>query len=486
MNKKILWKLLASFATILLLFSMVLGTVFLYLFRQQTININQIELKKKAVSIAETISSFQSLENNQTMGMGSYRAYLRFVNELALADVWIINENYELVPTGRRMSGMQPEMPPEEAMDMIPDILEGKENKKEISSGMFKTPSLIVGEPITLPDSTVIGAVLIRAPIKGINAAINQGISALFAGILAALFFAAAAALWLSYRLTAPLRRIRKAALALAAGDYKAKSGVFQKDEIGQLASVIDFLADRLLQAEKERAALDKLKEDFVANVSHELRTPVAVLRGSIEVLQDGTVSNPKEILEYYDQMLSESRHLERLVNDLLDLSRLQDNSFHLDMSEVNLCDIVRDATRSGRRFATQKSISIDFKIPEEECTVLGDYGRIRQMLLIFIDNAIKFSHRETTVSITLHVQNDQYILSVLDYGEKIPKELLPHIFDRFKKVNIEKNKDGTGLGLAIAKQIADRHQIRIEVESNEESTSFTLSLPRFFQQTPQ
>lgn len=476
MNKKILWKLIASFATVLLLFSVVLGTVFLLLFRQHTIEINRTDLEKKAVSIADTISSFQSLDETGNMGMGGggYRAYLRFINELAMADVWIIDQNYSFITSGHR-AGIKPEMPPMEAMDMVPEILEGKGNKREFSTGIFKTPTLIVGEPIILPNGHVTGAVLVRAPIKGINAAIGQGLSALAAGILAALFFAAAAALLLSYRLTAPLHKIRKAALALAAGDYDAKSGVIQKDEIGQLASVIDFLAHRLSEAEKERKALDKLKEDFVANVSHELRTPVAVLRGSVEVLRDGTVSNPDEVLEYYDQMLSESCHLERLVNDLLDLSRLQDNSFVLTMAEVNLCDIIRDAVRSGRRFAIQKSVDIESVLPGEDCTVWGDYGRIRQMLLILIDNAIKFSNEGTTISIQLNIQDSQYLLSVTDYGETIPVQLFPHIFDRFKKINMEKNKGGTGLGLAIAKQIADRHHVRIQAESSQGRTCFSL-----------
>lgn len=145
----------------------------------------------------------------------------------------------------------------------------------------------------------------------------------------------------------------------LGEGDYSARTQVRQRDEIGQLAGTIDILAQRLAEVDHQREELDRMRDDFIANVSHELRTPVAVLRGSVELLADGTVDDPAEIQEYYGQMLGESRHLERLVNDLLELSRLQNAQFRLETAPVDLRDVLRDAARGN---------------PSQDCPK-GNYG---------------------------------------------------------------------------------------------------------------
>ena len=267
---------------------------------------------------------------------------------------------------------------------------------------------------------------------------------------------------------------MKNAALALSEGDYSAKTNVKTKDEIGQLAGVLDTLSQRLKLAEEERENLDKMQEDFIANVSHELRTPVAVLRGSLELLKDGTVNSPEDVSEYYHQMLSESRHLERLVNDLLELTRLQDSSFQLRMEEVNLCHMVKDAARAIRRTAQSKQIIINTTLPDEECFINGDYDRIRQLFLILLDNAVKFSYEHGSIEIILICQNDIKLM-ITDHGSGIAAEEIPYIFDRFHKLNTKENKSGTGLGLPIAGEIAKRHNGTISVQSDEVSTSFSI-----------
>ena len=139
-------------------------------------------------------------------------------------------------------------------------------------SGLLNAPTLTVGVPIRTADG-ISGAVLLHSPVSGVNEAVLQGLSALAAGAFIALVLAGTAAVWLSYRFTNPLRRMKDAARCLAEGDYTAKTGVVQEDEIGQLAQTIDLLSIRLTEAKKQQAALDQMKQDFVANVSHELRT---------------------------------------------------------------------------------------------------------------------------------------------------------------------------------------------------------------------
>lgn len=470
MKNKILIKLLAAFGVVMLLFSIVLGSVFLVLFREHAVKINRTAMEQQAVSIADTLSSYQR------GSMGGYGAYLRFLDKLALADVWIVDEDLGITTCGPEKSTVHYDDLPENAGQIVSRVFSGEQTYGAEFSGLLGVNALTVGVPIYSGD-TVVGAVLLHAPASGVNDAVAQGMLTLVVGCAAALLFAGMAAFFLSYRFTCPLSRMKTAALALADGNYEAKTGVSSTDEIGQLAETLDILAQRLRAAEVERENLDRSRDRFVADVSHELRTPVAVMRGSIELLRDGTVSRPDEVLEYYNQMLTESRHLERLVNDLLELSRLQDAGFQLRKEEINLCDVVSDAVRAIRPAMQAKYIAIDTTVPETECLLSGDYGRIRQLLFILLDNAVKFSPEGGAIQITL-AKTEGCTLTVTDHGIGIPQEDLPHIFDRFYKTNSKENKNGTGLGLAIASEIVKRHNARISAQNGEDGTSFRVVFP--------
>ena len=251
-------------------------------------------------------------------------------------------------------------------------------------------------------------------------------------------------------------------ALRLSAGDYTAKTGVRQKDEIGMLANSIDQLSDRLLAAQSESERLEELRRSFVANISHELKTPVTVIRGSLEALCDGVITDPEQMQNYHRQMLKESLFLQRLINDLLDLSKLQNTEFQIEMQPLNLCDILSDAVRSAEHLAQKKEIELQLQLDVPALPITGDYGRLRQMLLIVLDNAIKFSPPHSTVELAL----SNRVVSVTDHGKGIAADELPHIFDRFYKAASADNQTGSGLGLAIAKQIAERHGVAVAVTS--------------------
>jgi signal transduction histidine kinase len=268
---------------------------------------------------------------------------------------------------------------------------------------------------------------------------------------------------------------MKDTAIRLAEGDYTAKTEVFQQDEIGELAEAVDSLAERLDEASRESEKLDQLRRDFVANISHELRTPVTVIRGSLEAICDDVVTDREQVKQYHQQMLNESLYLQRLVNDLLDLSRLQNTQFQMEQQEVNLCELLRDVVRSAGQLAKKKNIDIQLEMDASLLQMMGDYGRLRQMFFIILDNAIKFSPEKAVVRV---ICKDQ-IISIQDYGIGIAKNDLPYLFDRFYQVKSEQNKSGTGLGLAIAKEIADRHQIKVTVSSVQgEGTTVQFYLP--------
>lgn len=478
MKNKIVWKLAACFAAVLLVFTAVLGGVYAAVFRRHTIQLEREAMEQQAASIAGTLASF---EEGGGVGMGrggkgGYGAYLRFLDVLTTAEVWIVNADRTLIAPGRDPASGGA-LPPG-AEEILTKVLAGQRTYGEEFSSLLDAPALTVGVPIQTAEG-VSGAVLLHSPVSGIDTAVARALSVLWMGAAAALLLAGATAVLLAWRFTAPLERMNRTALRLAEGDYTARTAVDQGDEIGQLARSIDLLAGRLKAAGEQREALDRLRQDFFANVSHELRTPVAVLRGSLEVLRDGTVFEPEEVASYYDQMLAESRQMERLVNDLLELTRLQDSQFRLEMEEVNLCDILRDAVRAIRQTARKKEVEVLLSCPEEECLVTGDYGRLRQLLLILLDNGVKFSRPGGKVELELRDTQEGRIIQVTDWGRGIPPEELPCIFDRFWTAHSPGKGNGTGLGLAIAREIAERHGAKLRAESGQGRTCFSVCFAR-------
>ena len=210
---------------------------------------------------------------------------------------------------------------------------------------------------------------------------------------------------------------------------------------------------------------------------------PITVIRGSIEAICDGIISEPEQLLEYNKQILSDSIHLQRLVNDLIDLTKLQNTDFSIDKSTINLFEIINDAVRSMKQLSTRKGIKINFDIQnidvEESYLFIGAYQRIRQMIIIVLDNAIKFSNENQKIDIFLKKINQKYELKICDSGKGIDSENIGQIFNRYHKSNTEENKNGMGLGLAIAKEIAIRHNIEILVKSEPNvKTVFTFLIP--------
>lgn len=465
MRNKMVWKLSGYFAASLIVFSIIISAIFFAFFRTNTIEIHKAELQERAKKISDTLSSVSNTNMQKGQNSG-YGAYIKFLNDIAMADVWIVDENLDIITYGMGQHAVTTTNElPDNAKQIVDDVFAGETEFSESFSNMLDTPSLTVGTPIKAADGTIIGVVLLHSPINGINLATSKGLLILGYSITIALIITILLSVWLSYNFTKPLKRMNLAAIKLAEGDYTVKTDINQYDEIGTLANNIDVLAERLDEASKESEKLEGLRRDFIANISHELRTPIAVIRGSLEALADGVITEENQVHEYYSQMLSESKHLQTLVSDLLDLSKLQNMDFQLDMSTVSLCDLMNDVVRSAKSLASEKDISILYENTTVNCAVSGDYGKLRQMIMIIIDNAIKFSPKGGNIYIDLS-QKDNLMLSIRDEGSGIAPENLPNIFDRFFKTTSEENKTGTGLGLAIAKQIAQRHNIDLEVFS--------------------
>jgi len=345
----------------------------------------------------------------------------------------------------------------------VRDVFRGETSFSEGFSDLAGAPTLTVGAPI-YEGKQVVGALLLNDAVSGIQDAVASGQRVLLFSAAAALLLSILLSVLFSYSFTRPISRMKATAGRLSEGDYSAKTGLNRKDEFGDLAASIDVLSDRLQAAREAGRRQEQQRNDFLANVSHELRTPVTVLRGSLEALSDGVVTEPGMVRDYYRQMLRETQGLQRLVNDLMELARLQNADFPIQSAPLSLQDVLLDALRGAERLAQGKDIHIQRDIIQTSVPFTGDYERLKQMLLIVLDNAVKFSPPQSA----LHVRMDRDLISIRDEGPGIPQEDLPNVFDRFYKSRGGENRQGSGLGLAIARQIAQRHGMQIELESRE------------------
>ncbi|WP_227413848.1 ATP-binding protein [Cytobacillus luteolus] len=231
-----------------------------------------------------------------------------------------------------------------------------------------------------------------------------------------------------------------------------------------------------------EERRLDKLREDFIANVSHELRTPISMLQGYSEAIIDDIASTEEEKREIAKVIYDESLRMGRLVNDLLDLARMQASHISLNIEEAEITELVNRIIRKFQGPAKERNIKLSLVKPDSLGAFQLDPDRIEQVLTNLIDNALRHTESEGNVTLQVDLQEGGLLIDVKDSGSGIPEEDLPFVFERFYKADKARTRgrSGTGLGLAIVKNIIDAHQGHISVHSKiNEGTTFTFFIPR-------
>ena len=435
------------------------------------------------------------------------RRLIAYVNIITADDVWVANKNGEIAMRTHIKEGDMKEAPlnvrgrvehhkgpqgrdippvfegtttvkdlPQVYRDMFNKGFKGESSVREEFDKRINEMMVLATAPIYDKNGGVEGVLMLRVPVFGLRHSFYEALEVFGGCLVLALLIAMAVAWFLSMKFTKPLNKMKDTAEKLAAGDYTARSYIQQNDEIGELAATLDGMAGRLEDADRETKRLEKMRKEFVANISHELRTPVTVLRGSLEALRDNVVTEPADVARYHDTMYDETLFLQRLINDLLELSRLQNTDFPIEKKPLNFCEVVRNAVRSAKHLAREKNINIECDMDVPVYKMTGDGGRLNQMLMVFLDNAVKFSPENSTVEVKMANRR----LTITDHGPGIKKEDLLHIFDRFYKTRGEQNKSGTGLGLAIAREIAERHVIAVSMQSEYgKGATAVLELPK-------
>lgn len=224
---------------------------------------------------------------------------------------------------------------------------------------------------------------------------------------------------------------------------------------------------------------LERMRNEYVANISHELRTPLTSVRGLLEPLCDGMVKDEETRNRYYSIMLHEVERLSRLITDMLQLSRLQSGTESMKITLFDVNDLLDDVTLSLMPEAKKRNLELEVETKEQLPDVMSDRDRIEQVLVILIDNALRYA--KSKVRLIVDEDAHDVFISVWDDGCGISKEDMTRLFERFYKVDKSRREGGNGLGLSIAKQIMDQLEERLDVESEEgQWTCFRITIKKY------
>jgi len=276
-------------------------------------------------------------------------------------------------------------------------------------------------------------------------------------------------------RLTRPFMEINEIVQKYAKGDYNIRIPISSVEESTQLALSFNNMADQLKDLEATRRS-------FVANVSHELRSPLTSMKGFLEAMQDGTIG-PDEYEKYIGVVLSETKRMAVMVNDLLDLARIESGKTALKLEIFDINELIRRTLITFEARIYEHHMEVDVKFAQEQYYVEADSAQISQVLRNIIDNAIKYSPDDSKLRIATYAMKREIYVSIQDSGQGIPEADIPHVFDRFYKVekaHTPSTQSGTGLGLSIVKRIIDQHNQTITLKSTKgKGSTFTFTLKR-------
>ena len=339
--------------------------------------------------------------------------------------------------------------------------------------GHYNADQLNVTVPITINMSTR-GYVSMHEPMTQVLADREQLLFLIlqFYAVCLGLFFLLIVLLLITVH--RPLKKITRGAREVAAGNLEYQIPIHSKDELGYLSNTLNYMADEMRQS-------DQFQKNFISNVSHDFRSPLTSIKGYVEAILDGTI--PHEMQDkYLNIILFETSRLTKLTQGMLQLNDLDAKAYMLNIRDFDLNPLIKNTAASFEGTCRDRHISIELLLSSPQEYVSADMEKIQQVMYNLIDNAIKFSGKNSTITIETTSKNELVFVSVKDQGSGIPQKDLGKIWTRFYKQDLSRGKDrtGTGLGLSIVKEIINTHKQNINVISTEGvGTEFIFTLAR-------
>ncbi len=474
--KSIFVKYISVFMCIILLCIVMLASIVASL-------INTYGTEERMTSLSYACLSLQSFidDGYRSSGGTSYAKYLysaesdiRPVIDLLSGNignmlVFITNADGEVILSGYS-DGIMLETQVkfnEDGKYVVPkNVMNTIESKKTLNmtgdmDGFFVMDNIVSAKAVFGEDLSFLGAIFVCSTDNGMNALTNAMTKTVIMSGLWIILAALVATYFISERLVAPIREMRSAAKEFADGHFDVRIKVVGRDEVAELATSFNSMAQSLQE-------LEDMRRSFLANVSHELRTPMTTIVGFIDSILDGAI--PPDKYDYYLGIISdEVKRLSRLVTSLLDISRMQAGEKKFNMQKFDVCETARQVLISFEQRIDEKLLDVYFDCDDDNMEVYADPDSIHQVIYNLCENGIKFARDGGRYGITIKRTHDKKVeISVFDEGMGIKADELKYVFDRFYKTDKSRglDKTGVGLGLYIVRTIIEAHGETIRAES--------------------
>ncbi|AWK52891.1 hypothetical protein DIC82_18645 [Clostridium beijerinckii] len=487
-KKNLFSKLLGTYALVTLLSIVIVSLFFYIFFSQYYFNVKEQQLLTQGKEISNILSPY--IKNKE---IEKVNELVDNFNKINISHMWIVDKSNAII------SGSTSESHELSHTDELTHADELCPNSNQVeralkgevvyNKGIIKfvnEPVLSVALPIYVEDK-VEAAIFVCNPLSDIINSIMQTFKIVIIAGIIAIFISVFVSYFISMAISKPIKEITEISLEISKGNFSKKAKVYSSDEIGKLTEAFNYMMATLdktmndLKDEKNKmVTLEKLQRQFVANASHELRTPLTSVRGYVEAILDGVVKNKEEERKYLRIILKETLRMHRLVNSLLDLSRIESGQIKINRKDLNISEVINRTVMKLKPIIEDQELQLILDIPEKLPMVWGDEDLIEQVIINYITNAVRFTSAGGSITVKAEQNVDDVYVHIIDTGIGISSVNCTKVWGRFYKIDETRqlSKEGAGLGLSLVKEIIELLGGKAWVESElEKGSIFSFSL---------
>lgn len=458
-------KLIAVLIVVLSIGLILLGTVLNSWFKNYYFEFRRTEVDNQSYSIITSASSWFTIQEDNKLN--ELKNTMGIINSSIKGQIYISNANGDILAESNSESKKIEDARIDISKDNMDLLLEGKTVYFEDGEEVYR-----YGRPIFV-NNYFAGIVVIDTPAAEIDIVLNKAKKIIWTFVFITIVSTATiVGVFTRKFVVNPINQINRIANKLARGEVENRVRVKNFDEIGELARSFNVMAEYL-----ER--VDANRRDFISNVSHELRSPITSIKGFIAGILDGIIPRDKENY-YLNIVYDEINRLSRLVNDLLDISAMDDGKYSLNMVELDINVLIKLCVVNAESNFSKKSLNFEVCFGNDYNIVYADRDRVMQVITNLLDNAIKYSYDGGNIKISTKDKGDKVYVKVRNEGPTLTKDELVQIWDRFYKADKSRtNKESTGLGLSIVKLILTQHGEEVWAKNEKDGVSFTFTLSK-------
>ncbi|MDO5707352.1 MAG: ATP-binding protein [Andreesenia angusta] len=351
------------------------------------------------------------------------------------------------------------------------EALKGKIYNWRGDSIVSHEPIMATSHPVMNSDNEIKGIVRYIISLENINKSIENALFMSFVVIIVILFVVSVVSYAFGRTIIKPINEINKVAKKMAEGQYSERINTKYNDEIGELADTLNNMAEEIVRT-------NNLKNDFISSISHELRTPLTSIKGWSETILTGNFEDKEETSMGLKIIIKETTRLSKMVEELLDFSKMESGRKVLYLEEVNLATEIEEVINITKRRAQHEGIDLIYTKEGEIPNILGDFNRLKQVFINIIDNAIKFTEAGKSVKVRIYSNEEEVLIDIEDEGIGIPDSDIDFVKEKFFKG--KSKKSGSGIGLAISNEIMEMHKGKLNIISEDGvGTKITLVFPK-------